>query len=164
TLDQVESVPAASQHNVTLRHTVLCTLDADDLGTPLRYWEDRSATPTRAWETVPSFGPTPLAFQGASDSLVIRGTFTEVDDPFGTYTAHDVRRMVEAMGAPVVDEAGIPHSRLVCYRDPLGRVALVALQDVSPADQHERNRVVMGLEMIEIEAAQGVLESEVPVG
>lgn len=155
-LDTVESLPVSAATSVTLRTTVLVTLDDDDIGVPLHYWEDRAATPVREWEIVPSFGRTPVAFQGMSDYRTVTGTFIAVSDRHGTYTAQDIREAIERMSAPVREDDGSIRARILGYRDPLGRVLTVVMDSVEPQDHHQHDRATIALSLTEVDAVTTV--------
>lgn len=149
-VDVVESVPVSGEGMVVLQNTVICTLDTDDLGVPLRYWEERRAKPVREWQLVPSFGSSPIPFQGRSDYRRINGVFGAVDDRHGTYGYREIIETIERMGAPVVSSDGVVRARSVNYRDPRGRNLVVVINNVDPADSHWVNGELIEVEMTEV--------------
>jgi hypothetical protein len=135
-VDTVESVRASQQLGVNLVDTVIVTLDADALGAPLRFWEEREVDWRTDVEIVPSWTDQPIGFQGSTNSDVIAGTFVVMDDELGSYTARDLVTAVRAMAGPTENDRGRLRPRVICYRDPKGRNLIVMLSAGGEADRH----------------------------
>ena len=151
TLSLIESGPVAVEAGVTLTNTVLASLDADDIGVPLRYWEFRDATHQRQQDIIPTWGERPVAFMAPTRYLELEGEFQVIDDPHGGYTARDIVADVIELASPMREGTTV-RPRLVCYRDPKGRVIPAVLSNVIEQDQHMNSRALVGLTVTEVNA------------
>jgi hypothetical protein len=87
-------------------------------------------------EIVPSWTDQPIGFQGSTNADVIEGTFVVMDDELGSYTAREIVTAVRAMAGPKPDEEGRLRPRVISYRDPKGRNAIVMLTQGGESDRH----------------------------
>jgi hypothetical protein len=156
-VDTVESVRAVASGGVTLTDTVIVTLDEDALGAPLRFWERRDVDWITDVEIVPSWTDQPIGFQGSSNFDVIEGTFLVMDDELGSYTAREIVTAVRAMAGPWVDAEGRLRPRVIAYRDPKGRNAVVVLSKGGESDRHVLEVGEMSLTFTTVDVAIGAL-------
>lgn len=154
-IDTVESAPVTANGGVSLLDTTICTLDDDALGTPLRFWTARDVEWVTDVTIVPSWTDKPIAFQGRANSDVISGTWQVTDDEHGSYTARDLVAAVREMAGPWIDADGHARPRVICYRDPRGRNAIVALNRGKEADRHITALGEMALAFTEIGVVLG---------
>ncbi|MGI8406099.1 MAG: hypothetical protein ACR2OE_15295 [Thermomicrobiales bacterium] len=156
TFDLIESVAATAQQSVTLKHSTIFTMDDDDFGCPLRYWEERNVEWVNDVEIIPTWSDKPIIFTGLANSSVISGSFIVMDAPDRTYTARDVVETVRNIARPNFDADGYPAPRVVCYRDPRQRLLYAVLTSGSESDDHSLLVGRMDLVLNEIAQDQGV--------
>lgn len=150
TIDQIESAPAIVQATLYLRNTVIASLDADDIGYPLRFWESREAAHTRDVQIVPTFGPKPVAFMGPARSRILQGSFMTKDTAINT--AQEIVEAAVEAGSPVEDADGRIRPRVCYYRDPRGRGMAVVASAPIERDDHNTSRARIDQSFTEIEA------------
>jgi hypothetical protein len=152
TVDWVESTPISPQALVRLKYTVISELRVDGLSLPLRSWSQRTNTPTRDVELIPTLSGKPVSFQGIGDADVIAGSFDVLDWPEVAATARDQVTVAEELGRPDFDELDRPVPKDLCYRDPKRRVLFVAMTGYREEDEHTGALVRLGLEFSETAA------------
>lgn len=155
-IDIVESGPTGASGSVTLAHTTLTSMDDDDLGCPLRFWDGRDVDWITDVEIVESWGAEPIGFQGPANSLEIDGDFAVLDADDGTFTALELVREVREMATPRRTGERTVAPRIVCYRDPRGRCFLAMIRTGSESDEHTAAIGRMDLTITQVAAEQGV--------
>lgn len=149
-IDYVESVAATGSITVVLNHTVLTTVDSDQITIPLWYWNERKRTPRFATDVIETWGAKPQVFQGVMDYDKIAGQFRIFDADDGSFSAQDVVAALEAAGRVRYLSDGTAQPRTVCYRDPKRRVMYMAVLSAEEADQREvQEGTVVSLELVE---------------
>lgn len=155
-LDLIESAPVSATGAVYLTQTVLCTLDDDDLGVPLRYWEARDADWMLDRETVPSWGTKPIGFAGPADSDEIVGHWQVMDEPQHGFTARDLIEATRRIAGVRQDGGGAWfYPRTVCYRDPRGRIGFMQIMNGGDIDRHFTALGEITLVLAEVDVDQG---------
>lgn len=152
TVDWVESTPVSPQAMVRLKYTVISELKPDGRSLPLRAWSQRTNTPKRDIEIIPTLSGKPVSFQGIGDSDVIAGSFDVLDWPEVAATARDQMAVAEELRRPDFDEFDRPVPKALCYRDPKQRVLFVAMTGYREDDEHTGALARLGLEFSEIAA------------
>src|SRR5699024_3179915 len=123
--------------SVTLANTVLCSMDDDDLGVPLRYWDSRTAELITADELVETWGSKPLAFTGQRASDVVNGRWIVIDDERQqSYLAIELIAAARSLVHNRIGDDGYPYPRVVCYRDPKGRLLMTRMHNMVEDDRH----------------------------
>lgn len=148
-LDWVESAPVSVQAVVRLRHTIISEIAPDGLSLPLRYWSRRGDAPQRDIEIIPTLGRKAVAFQGLTDYAVISGQFTVLAQPEVGATVEDQLAVARELRKPDEDELGRPRPKLLCYRDPRGRVLYASITGYREDDAHTDTVESIDLEFTE---------------
>lgn len=156
-IDLVESAAVTTSGSVTLQHSTITSMDSDDLGAPLRYWDDRDAEWITEVEIVPSWGPEPIGFQGPANSTEIKGDFAVLDAEDGTHTAEEVVREVRAMATPRKTGERTIAPRVIGYRDPRGRVFFAMIHSSGESDEHNASVGRIDLTITQVAAEEGVV-------
>ncbi|WP_300268003.1 hypothetical protein [Microbacterium sp.] len=156
-IDIVESEVVEGTGSVSLMHTTITSMDADDLGAPLRYWKKRKPKWVTDVEIVPSWGPEPIGFMGTSDSLKIDGDFAVLDAEDGSFTALEIIRDVRAMATPIRTGERSIAPRQIFYRDPRGRAFFAMIRDGDEDDEHREDIGRMSLTITQIAGEEGAL-------
>lgn len=150
-VDRVESVLASDIGSVSLKHAVVASLDSEDVGFPIRYWEERAVEHIRDQAIVQTFGERPISFVGPAASRRITVS-ARIKDNAEFLAAEVVEAAVEA-SRPVRDEEGRYRPRVMYWRDPRGR-GMTAIQGPPvERDRHQRSKAELELAYTEIDAS-----------
>jgi hypothetical protein len=148
-LDQIESLPATATATVHLKATVLSVVIGGQGRAVLPYWRSRGITPVRDRVVRKNWSRYPRIVTGPGNYRVIRGTFRLHAEPGSSWSAADLAAAVHGLADVWIDQEGNVRDKVLCYRDPRGRVAYVSMMNDDEEDLQDIHGE-MELELVEV--------------
>lgn len=126
-LDLIESLPVTDQATVHLVATVLSVVIGGQGRAVLPRWSSRGLTPVRDRVVRKNWSRYPRIAAGPGNYREITGTFQLHPPPGSSWSAADLAAAVHDLADVWIDEDGNVRDKVLCYRDPRGRVAYVSM-------------------------------------